>query len=157
MAAIWDQPTLNAFRPTAPYSGAREISSCKNGRLSPNGIFRERLPHGSHFALAVLMMVLSAVSTRAQDNYEIQVYGYELVGSLGPYQAEHRKLARRPAAMSWLMLTLDGRDLFRQRVMQAFATEPRTFARMLALHVGASRPLALAGIGVSLGWDLLTL
>ncbi len=78
-------------------------------------------------------------------------------GSLGPYQAEHRKLARRPAAMSWLMLTLDGRDLFRQRVMQAFATEPRTFARMLALHVGASRPLALAGIGLSLGWDLLTL
>jgi len=27
----------------------------------------------------------------------------------------------------------------------------------LALHVGDSRPLALAGIGISLGWDLLTL
>jgi menaquinone-9 beta-reductase len=78
-------------------------------------------------------------------------------GSLEPYQANHRKLARRPAVMSWLMLTLDGRDLFRQRVMQAFATQPRTFARMLAVHVGDSRPLALAGIGLSLGWDLLTL
>jgi flavin-dependent dehydrogenase len=78
-------------------------------------------------------------------------------GCLKPYQAKHRKLARRPAAMSWLMLTLDGRDLLRRRVMEAFATEPRTFARMLALHVGAMPPLALAGIGLSLGWDLLTL
>jgi menaquinone-9 beta-reductase len=78
-------------------------------------------------------------------------------GRLEPYQAQHRKLARRPAAMSRLMLTLDGRDLLRRRVMKAFAAQPRTFARMLALHVGDSRPLALAGIGISLGWDLLTL
>jgi menaquinone-9 beta-reductase len=78
-------------------------------------------------------------------------------GSLAPYQAKHRKLARRPAAMSWLMLTLEGRELFRQRVMQAFATQPRTFARMLASHVGAVPPLTLARIGLSLGWDLLTL
>jgi menaquinone-9 beta-reductase len=77
--------------------------------------------------------------------------------SLKLYQAKHRKLARRPAAMSCLMLTLDGRDLFRQRVMQALANQPRTFARMLALHVGDAPPLALAGIGLSLGWDLLTL
>jgi flavin-dependent dehydrogenase len=77
-------------------------------------------------------------------------------GDLKQYQAKHRTLARRPAAMSWLMLTLDGRDLFRQRVMHAFATQPQTFARMLALHVGAAAPLALARIGLSLGWDLLT-
>jgi menaquinone-9 beta-reductase len=77
-------------------------------------------------------------------------------GNLKSYQAKHRKLARRPAAMSWLMLTLDGRDLFRQRIMQAFATQPQTFARLLALHVGAATPLALTGIGLSLGWDLLT-
>jgi flavin-dependent dehydrogenase len=76
-------------------------------------------------------------------------------GTLDAYQAGHRNLARRPALMSWLMLTLDGRDWFRQRVMQAFATQPRTFAQMLALHVGAAPPLALAGIGLSLGWDLL--
>ena len=49
-------------------------------------------------------------------------------GNLKPYQARHRSLARRPALMSWLMLTLEGRDSFRQRVMQAFATQPRTFA-----------------------------
>jgi hypothetical protein len=37
-----------------------------------------------------------------------------------------------------------------------FVTQPQTFARMLALHVGAATPLALAGIGLSLGWGLLT-
>ena len=78
-------------------------------------------------------------------------------GSLNGYQARHRILARRPALMSWLMLTLEGRDSFRQRVMQAFATQPRTFARMLAMHVGALTPVALAGIGLSLGWGLLTI
>jgi menaquinone-9 beta-reductase len=77
-------------------------------------------------------------------------------GSLDPYQARHRKLARRPALMSWLMLTLESRDSLRRRVMQALATQPQTFARLLALHVGAVTPLALAGIGLSLGWDVLT-
>jgi flavin-dependent dehydrogenase len=78
-------------------------------------------------------------------------------GNLNRYQARHRSLARRPALMSWLMLTLEHGDSFRQRVMQAFATEPQTFARMLALHVGVLTPFALAGIGLSLGWNLLTL
>ena len=77
-------------------------------------------------------------------------------GTLNAYQSSHRNLARRPALMSWLMLILEGRDSFRRRVMQAFAARPRTFARMLALHVGAATPLSLAEIGLSLGWDLLT-
>ena len=34
--------------------------------------------------------------------------------------------------------------------MQAFVTQPRTFGRMLALHVGVLTPLSLAGIGLSL-------
>lgn len=76
-------------------------------------------------------------------------------GNLQPYQAGHRNLARRPALMSWLMLTLETRDSLRRRVMRAFATQPQTFARMLALHVGATTPLALGGIGLSLGWDVL--
>ncbi|HEV3207210.1 MAG TPA: NAD(P)/FAD-dependent oxidoreductase [Terriglobales bacterium] len=78
-------------------------------------------------------------------------------GTLDAYQARHRSLARRPALMSWLMLTLDGRDWYRQRVMRAFASQPQTFARMLALHVGAITPMALARIGLSLGWNLLIL
>jgi 2-polyprenyl-6-methoxyphenol hydroxylase-like FAD-dependent oxidoreductase len=78
-------------------------------------------------------------------------------GSLNQYPARHRSLARRPALMSRLMLTLEDREWFRKRVMQALATEPQTFARMLALHVGVLTPLSLAGIGLSLGWDLLTI
>lgn len=78
-------------------------------------------------------------------------------GSLAPYQARHRALAKRPALMSRLMLTLENRDLFRDRVMRAFAARPQTFARMLALHVGAAPSLTLAGIGLSLGWELLTI
>jgi menaquinone-9 beta-reductase len=77
-------------------------------------------------------------------------------GNLSRYQANHRKLARCPALMSWLMLTLESRESFRRQIMKAFATQPQTFARMLALHVGAVTPLALAGIGLSLGWDVLT-
>ena len=77
-------------------------------------------------------------------------------GNLDRYHGRHRSLARRPALMSRLMLTLDGRDSFRQRVMHTFATQPRTFARMLAMHVGSSPSLGLAGIGLSLGWGLLT-
>jgi hypothetical protein len=67
------------FKPPTHYSGACEISSCKNESFSLNGIFRQCLPHESILAFAMLTMVLSAVSARAQDNYEIQVYGYELV------------------------------------------------------------------------------
>jgi menaquinone-9 beta-reductase len=78
-------------------------------------------------------------------------------GSLALYQARHQTLARRPALMSWLMLTLESRDSFRHRVMRAFATRPQIFARMLALHVGAVPSLALAGIGLSLGRQLLTI
>jgi hypothetical protein len=59
--------------------------------------------------------------------------------------------------MSQLMLTLEGREWFRSRVMRAFAIEPRKFAGMLALHVGVLTPLSLAAIGLSLGWDLLTI
>jgi menaquinone-9 beta-reductase len=77
-------------------------------------------------------------------------------GNLSRYQADHRKLARRPALMSWLMLTLETRDSLRRRVMQAFAHRPQTFARMLALHVGTVTPLALASIGLSLGWGAVT-
>ena len=77
-------------------------------------------------------------------------------GSLAPYQARHQTLARRPALMSWLMLTLAGCDSFRQRVMRAFATRPQSFAGMLALHVGAAPCLSLVGLGLSLGWQVLT-
>ena len=76
-------------------------------------------------------------------------------GSLEGYQQMHRALARRPALMARLMLTLDWKTSFRQRVMRAFDSDPRMFARMLAMHVGALSPVDFAANGLSLGWRVL--
>jgi flavin-dependent dehydrogenase len=77
-------------------------------------------------------------------------------GDLARYQAGHRALARRPAVMARLMLLLEHREKLRSRVMRAFMTEPKLFARMLATHVGAVSPMDFAGNGLALGWKLLT-
>jgi hypothetical protein len=42
-------------------------------------VFRRRLVRGWILALALLTVILAAARTRAQDNYEIQVYGSDLV------------------------------------------------------------------------------
>ena len=77
-------------------------------------------------------------------------------GNLGRYQQVHQELARRPALMARLMLTLDWKTSFRQRVMRAFGSDPRLFARMLAMHVGALSPMDSATNGLSLGWRVLS-
>jgi flavin-dependent dehydrogenase len=76
-------------------------------------------------------------------------------GDLARYQAGHRALARRPAFMASLMLTLE-HDSLRRRIMQVFQAQPRVFARMLAMHVGSETPLGFAANGLALGWGLLT-
>ena len=76
-------------------------------------------------------------------------------GSLNRYQKTHRRLFRRPALMACLMLTLDWKTSFRQRALRAFGSDPRIFARMLAMHVGALSPIAFTGDGLSLGWRML--
>jgi flavin-dependent dehydrogenase len=77
-------------------------------------------------------------------------------GDLAGYQAGHRALARRPMMMARLMLLLEHRQRLRRRVMRAFIAEPRVFARMLAIHVGAVSPVGFAANGLALGWKLLT-
>jgi flavin-dependent dehydrogenase len=77
-------------------------------------------------------------------------------GDLASYQAGHRALARRPVMMARLMVLLEHREKLRRRVMGAFIAEPKVFARMLATHVGAVRPVVLAANGLALGWKLLT-
>jgi flavin-dependent dehydrogenase len=79
-----------------------------------------------------------------------------VAGDLRRYQQEHRKLARRPAMMARLMLTLDWKISLRQRVMRAFNSDPRLFSRMLAMHVGDLSPLDFAANGLSLGWRMVT-
>jgi menaquinone-9 beta-reductase len=75
---------------------------------------------------------------------------------LSLYQAEHRRLGRRPRFMAGLMLLMDRRSRLRRRVMRALASNPRVFADMLAAHVGEASPLQLAGTGMALGWSMLT-
>lgn len=53
------------------------------------------------------------------------------------YQAAHRSLARRPAFMAQLMLTLDRFPRLRPFVLSAFAAKPVIFERLLAVHAGA--------------------
>lgn len=77
-------------------------------------------------------------------------------GDLRRYQQEHRKLARRPAMMARLMLTLDWKTSLRQRVMRAFGADPSLFRRMLAMHVGSLSTLDFAFNGLSLGWRMVT-
>jgi flavin-dependent dehydrogenase len=76
-------------------------------------------------------------------------------GDLRRYQREHRILAKRPALMAGLMLALDWSIPLRQRVMRAFGSDPKLFAGMLAMHVGALSGREFATNSLSLGWQLL--
>jgi flavin-dependent dehydrogenase len=77
-------------------------------------------------------------------------------GDLQPYQAAHRQLARRPALMADLMLSLDLSTRLRSRAIRALSAAPRIFERMLAMHVGELSPLEFAGSGAALAWRMLS-
>ena len=70
------------------------------------------------------------------------------------YQRVHRRLALRPVMMARLMLSLDWKLTFRQRVMRAFRSDPSLFARMLSMHIGALSPVDFIGLALSLGWRM---
>jgi flavin-dependent dehydrogenase len=57
--------------------------------------------------------------------------------NLEPYQAAHRGMARRPAFMAQLLLTLDRFPRLRPMVLGTFAAKPVIFERLLAVHAGA--------------------
>ncbi len=73
-------------------------------------------------------------------------------GDLSIYQKTHRRLARRPALMGRLMLILDKHSLLRERMLRAFDSDARLFARLLAVHVGAKSEAHLAATGALFGW-----
>jgi 2-polyprenyl-6-methoxyphenol hydroxylase-like FAD-dependent oxidoreductase len=76
-------------------------------------------------------------------------------GDLGAYQQAHRRLARRPTLMARLLLLLDSQPKLRRRAMRALAAHPDLFARLVAVHVGATSPRHLAETGAQLGWRLV--
>lgn len=76
-------------------------------------------------------------------------------GDLGNYQAAHRRLARRPTLIGRLLLLLDSQPKVRHRTMRALSAHPDLFARLLAVHVGATSPAHFAATGLQLGWRLV--
>jgi len=76
-------------------------------------------------------------------------------GDLSRYQAAHRRLARRPTLMGRMLLLLDREPKLRHRAMRVLAAHPDLFARLLAVHVGASSPRHFAATGALLGWRLI--
>jgi flavin-dependent dehydrogenase len=71
------------------------------------------------------------------------------------YQRAHRRLFRRPRLMGQLLLLLDRRRGLRERTMSALEAAPQLFERMLAYHVGETRPVQLAAAGAVFGWRFL--
>jgi len=74
---------------------------------------------------------------------------------LTQYQKFHRQLIRRPALMARMMLFMSKHGHLRQRTMQVFASSPRSFAGMLAMHVGEGSTRDYISNGIALGWQLL--
>jgi menaquinone-9 beta-reductase len=74
---------------------------------------------------------------------------------LARYQQIHRKLMRRPALMARMMLFMAQHRHLRRRTMQVFQSSPRSFAGMLAMHVGEGSTRDHISNGIALGWELL--
>ncbi|MGC1485667.1 MAG: NAD(P)/FAD-dependent oxidoreductase [Candidatus Acidiferrum sp.] len=76
--------------------------------------------------------------------------------NLESYQESHRRLFRRPRLMGNVLLMLDRRTGLRKRTLLALQAAPHLFERVLAYHVGETRPLQLARAGAIFGWRFLT-
>ena len=76
-------------------------------------------------------------------------------GNLARYQAEHRRLIRRPALMARLMLLMGNHARLRQGAMQIFAVRPRSFSALLSLHVSDTSARGNLANGIALGRQIL--
>ncbi len=76
-------------------------------------------------------------------------------GNLKMYEAEHLRLARRPRFMAYALLAMDSSQVLRERALAAMAARPGLFEGLLAMHVGAARPLPFAKNCLALGWRML--
>jgi menaquinone-9 beta-reductase len=72
------------------------------------------------------------------------------------YQLAHDRIMRAPRNMARLLLMLDGRERFRQRVLGALERQHEAFESMLAVHTGAQSALDFGvAPALRLGWNLL--
>jgi 2-polyprenyl-6-methoxyphenol hydroxylase-like FAD-dependent oxidoreductase len=72
------------------------------------------------------------------------------------YQAEHRRLARRPLLMSQLLLFLSRNPRLRRRAFEKLERDPALFARLLAMHAKENSYSEIAAATARLGWQFLT-
>jgi menaquinone-9 beta-reductase len=77
-------------------------------------------------------------------------------GDLERYQKAHRRMFLRPRLVGRLLLLLDRRTSLRERTMRALEAAPQLFERVLAYHVGETRPLQLTAASAVFGWRFLT-
>jgi len=74
---------------------------------------------------------------------------------LARYNRLHPATLRLPQTMARAMLLMDRRDGLRQRAIGMLVEEPKLFARMLGVHLGAeSLPHFAAAKGLEAGWRL---
>jgi flavin-dependent dehydrogenase len=120
--------------------GGADIISTDRGSVSASrelrSVYRDRLAligdaSGSVDAITGEGICLALHQAQALAN------GIER-GELGEYQAEHRRIARRPQLMAKLLLSLGDHAAFRSIAMHAMSACPPIFAKMLAFHVGNS-------------------
>ena len=76
-------------------------------------------------------------------------------GDLNLYEAEHRRIAFRPACMGELLLLLDRHPALRARALRALASRPTLFADLLALHTGNLDVIDFARVAATLTWRLV--
>jgi menaquinone-9 beta-reductase len=74
---------------------------------------------------------------------------------LARYEAGHRALLRRAVLTARVMLFMAKHSRLRQRSMQVFQASPRSFAEMLATHVGEGSTRDHISNGIAFGWELL--
>jgi len=77
-------------------------------------------------------------------------------GNLERYQKAHRHFFRRPRLVGNLLLLLHRQTGLRERTMRALEAAPQLFERVLAYHVGETRPLQLTAASAAFGWRFLT-
>jgi flavin-dependent dehydrogenase len=78
-------------------------------------------------------------------------------GNLALYESAHRSLGFRPRFMAELMLAMDRWRPLRKRALHALASHPELFEGLLAMHVGAARPVDFATNCIALGWNMLNI
>jgi len=74
---------------------------------------------------------------------------------LASYHAAHRKITRRPALMTQLLLWMDANEWLRRKVLRLFANKPAVFSKLMAIHTGESSQRTPEAHEIpGLGWNL---